>query len=102
MNIPDKVRLNGITYDVIWKDDMFVDEERLDGKINFSRNTIELNKSSQSYQNACRTFIHELVHFILYEYTADNDDSRIPEDEEDLCELMSKGLYQILEDNKLY
>ena len=102
MNIPEKIKLNGVTYDVVWKDDMFEDEERLDGRINFSKNTIELNKSSQSYQSACRTFIHELIHFILEEYNIDDCDNKIPANEEALCDLMAKGLYQIFEDNKLY
>lgn len=103
MNIPDQIKLNGVTYDVVWKDDIFhEDGQRLDGRINFYQNTIELNKSTQSYQTACRTLLHELVHFALKEHTLSDGDFVIPENEEELCELMARSFYQILEDNKLY
>lgn len=103
MTIPEKVKLNGVVYDIVWKDDLInEDKERLDGRINYSDNIIELNKSTQSYQGACRTLLHEFVHFIIEEHDIGQNIERIPQDEEALCELFSRSLYQIFEDNQLY
>ena len=102
MTIPEKIKLNGVLYDIVWKDELEEDGESLDGRIDYASNLIELNKSTQSYQNACRTLLHELIHFILEEHDIGLKINKIPPDEEALCELFSRSLYQIFEDNQLY
>ena len=101
MKIPNEVRLNGIDYAVNRVSNLVDDTHVLDGQIDYNSSEILLNTGSQGYQAMCITFLHEIFHGILYHFTCApvNGDNRIPDTEEELVELLARGVYQFLQDN---
>lgn len=101
MKIPDEVRLNGIDYTVNRVSDLTDGAHVLDGQIDYNQSEILLNVGSQGYQAMCITFLHEIFHGILYHFTCApvSGDNRIPDTEEELVELLARGMYQFLQDN---
>lgn len=101
MKIPKSVKINGIDYKIEKVSGLNDGENILFGLFDEQEETIKINTHNQESQNQCRTLLHEVCHAILYE----NDtkglgyDSRIPKDEETLCELFARGFYQFLQDN---
>ena len=100
MKIPDKVRLNGVDYKVLWVEGLNNGSNLLDGFIDFNQSTISMNTSTQEHQQQCITFLHEICHGILNDYNcSEKPENVIPKDEETLVELFARGFYQFLQDN---
>ena len=101
MKIPEKVRLNGIDYEVSFQHDLNENGLMLDGFIHHNYSIIKLNTQTQGYQMQCITFLHEICHYILHSYDCGGlgENKRIPKDEETLCEMFARGFYQFLQDN---
>lgn len=67
------------------------------GQINYDDCTITLSSTDgTSYQKRCLILLHEIVHGI---YEAASAHPENEEDEEKVCEMIAKGMYQVLQDN---
>lgn len=95
MKIPEKVRIGGIDYDVAMVDDLNEGTRVLMGQINYQSAVIGLNpKCCRNEQIMALTLWHEIIHGII-------TGSGLPEleNEEAIVEAISRGVYQVLQDN---
>lgn len=97
--IPDKVKVAGIDYTV--KQLPFVE---IDGDRNYQGacrpRSCEIEvQDSLSDQRKEEIFIHELTHAIFFESELDSDEEGHTEE---VVKRISRVLYQVLKDNKLY
>ena len=101
MKIPDKIRLNGIDYDVQFLHDLNDGERICDGLVDYNHSLISINPSTVGYQQQCIVFLHEVCHAILQLHDCANagENARVPKDEEELLEVFARGFYQFLQDN---
>lgn len=97
MKIPDSIRIGGVEYAIQESEGVIRSgNSLLVGEINFDECTITLSSvDGRSHQRRCITLLHEITHGIFETSSAHFDD----EMEEKVCELMSKGFYQVLQDN---
>ena len=98
MNIPNKLKVAGMTYKVI-KNYKFV-EANLMGQCVHTQNLIKLGKydtHQQEYnqQKKEECFMHEILHTIDNVYNENKSD-------ESTIDRLSQGLYQVLNDNKIF
>ena len=70
MKIPKRFKLYGYTFDVEYKDDL-MDEENFEGMAKLRGNKIYIQSVNSSFsrpkEHLERTFLHELVHVILFQ-----------------------------------
>lgn len=96
MEIPDKVRIGSVDYDVIIEDKTIVlDSSQCKGKIDYEFHKINIDSSIQDKQEQEKTFLHELVHGIARERSLDLEKA----DEETIIDEISIGLHQVIRDN---
>jgi Zn-dependent peptidase ImmA (M78 family) len=95
MKIPTKIKIMGLTYDVVYiKDKM--EEDAFFGRSWTEDQKIKINKSiSKDRQD--KVFLHELLHMILDE-SSFKDEAK----DEKLIDCLSNNLYTIFTDNKLF
>lgn len=94
MEIKDKVKIGAMEYEVIKTDKpILLDNEVCNGVIDYGNLFIEIS-NNRAIQKQEETFIHEMLHGIIRERNL------ILEDEEMIVEEISKGLYQVINDNK--
>lgn len=94
MVIKDKIKIGAMTYDVIKTHEVIVlDNQVCNGVIDHEDLVIKIS-TDRSEQRQEETFIHELLHGIIRERNL------ILEDEEMIVEEISKGLYQVIKENK--
>jgi len=96
MKIPDKVKIAGHYYKVIW-DDKGLIKKHLIGQSSNDFKEIRLCKHYKSKRSRARseieeTFLHEIIHTVDRHY---NNDSL----SEKTVDRLSQGLYQVLKDN---
>lgn len=94
MKIPKKVRVCGLTYDVVMSDELYLDEGCL-GTHNPNTMTITLQNHEFNKDRQVQVFIHELVHAIDTHYL----NAKLTEDQ---VNLIANGVYQILADNDCF
>lgn len=95
MNIPSKVRIGSIDYDVELTDETLVlNAQQSLGIIDYDNTKIRIAKDIQSQQKQEQTFLHEVVHGITREFKID-----FTEDEETIVDKLAYGLHQIIRDN---
>lgn len=94
MKIPDSVRINGVDYDVFFTKHLNDGSHMCYGYINFEQSTIEINSDRGAHQHQCITLLHEIIHGIFHSQGMDN-----VENEEEVVQAISRGLYQVLQDN---
>ena len=95
MNIPSKVRVGSIDYDVELTDETLVlNTQQSLGIIDYDNNKIRIANNIQSNQRQEQTFLHELVHAITREFKID-----FTEDEETIVDKFAYGLHQVIRDN---
>lgn len=95
MNIPSKVRIGSIDYDVELTDETLVlNTQQSLGIIDYDNNKIRIANNIQSEQRQEQTFLHELVHGIVHEFKID-----FSADEEDVVDRFADGLQQVIKDN---
>ena len=97
MKIPDKVRIAGHNYKVLY-DDKYLIEKKLFGECDFVTQKIRLSKEYEGRVRAKsdinRSFLHEVLHAIDGHY---NNFAL----SEKAVDRLSNGLCQVLTDNKL-
>jgi len=102
MNIPKSIKINGVDYAVKLVSGLNDGESVLYGIFDENDMEIRINTNNQTHAGQCRTLLHEMIHAILYENDVKNlgYDCRTPKSEEELCEMFSRSLYQIIAENK--
>lgn len=96
MNIPKKVRIGSMNYDVILTDKTILKgNQQCYGHIDWEHHIIEIDKTLQDVQGQEQTFLHELVHGIVHERNLNIQNS----DEETITDEIATGLHQIIKDN---
>jgi len=98
LKIPEKINISGIEYEVIKTEGpLVVDGDQVYGMIDYNNRKIKLDTNIQDEQGVKSTFIHEVLHGIVFDRQIDwkNDG------EETIIEQLSRGLYSILKDNDL-
>lgn len=96
MKIPDSVRISGVEYAIVTKPNLRDSSRLLCGRIDYNTATIYLSETDcQSEEFRCIVLWHEIIHGIL-----EDRGFHLDEDvEENLCEALSRGIYQVLQDN---
>lgn len=96
MNIPDKLRIGSIDYDVeLTKENLVVRSQESYGYIDYNYHVIKINESLQDKQGQEQTFLHELIHGIIRERSLNI------ENEEVIVEEIAIGLHQVIRDNPI-
>lgn len=95
MNIPSKVRIGSVDYDVIVSDKTILkNNQQCYGQIDWEHHKIEIDNTLQDEQGLFQTFLHELVHGIVHEFKID-----FSADEENVVDRFADGLQQVIRDN---
>ena len=94
MKIPEKVRIGGVEYKVEFSEIVRIGAELCYGSISYPDTTILISEADGGeHQHQCITLWHEILHGIF------NHACMKPENEEEIVEVLSKGIYQVLQDN---
>lgn len=94
MKIPENVRIGGVDYKVVFADNVRMGNELCYGMIEYGDSTITLSTTDGAgHQHQCITLWHVILHGII------NHACMKLENEEEAVEVLSKGIYQVLQDN---
>ena len=93
MKIPKSVRIGGVDYKIIQVPDLNDGNNILYGEINYGESITKINSNNQGEQHQCIALWHEILHGIL-----EHANLEIEQDEL-LVSVLSKGIYQVLQDN---
>jgi hypothetical protein len=94
MKIPNSVRIGGVEYDVEFTEIVRMGNELCYGSISYPDTTIQISETDGGeHQHQCITLWHEILHGII------NHACLKLENEEEVVEVLSKGVYQVLQDN---
>lgn len=94
MEIPSKIRIGSIDYDVkLTKENLVCDGKECAGTIDYNFHIINIQEGVQDKQAQEVTFLHELLHGIV------RDRNVQVENEELVVEEISRGLHQVIRDN---
>lgn len=94
MKIPDSLRIGGVEYAIRLEPNVKVGDGLCYGKIDYGDSVITLSSTDgKGEQHRCITLWHEILHGI-FEHACWH-----PEEEEQVVEVLSKGIYQVLMDN---
>jgi hypothetical protein len=94
MKIPNSVRIGGVEYDVKFAEIVRIGTELCYGSIDYPDTTILISETDGGeHQHQCITLWHEILHGIF------NHACLKVENEEEIVEVLSKGIYQVLQDN---
>lgn len=94
ISLPEKIKIGGLTFEVILCDRPSDVHADYTGLINFENLHIRVNQSLAQGQSE-KVLVHEIVHGILAHCNLKMDG------EEDFVERFSEALYQVLKDNEL-
>lgn len=95
MNIPQKIRIGSVDYEVqLTKDNLVCQCKECYGFIDYDHHTIKINERLQDEQGQEQTFLHEMLHGIIRERNL------TVENEELVVEEIALGLHQIIRDNQ--
>ena len=98
MKIPEKINISGIEYEVIKTEGpLVVEGDQVYGLIDYNNRNIKLDTKIQDEQGLKSTFIHEVLHGIVFDRQIDwkNDG------EETIIEQLARGIYSMLKENNL-
>ncbi len=94
MKIPKSVRIGGVEYTVEFSEIVRIGPELCYGSISYPDTTIQISETDAGeHQHQCVTLWHEILHGIF------NHACMKVENEEEIVEVLSKGIYQVLQDN---
>lgn len=96
MDIPNKIRIGSVDYEVVLTDENLVcNGQESYGWIDYNYHLIKINKNIQDKQGQEKTFLHELIHGIVRERNLDIVNSN----EEVIVDEIAVGLHQVIRDN---
>lgn len=90
MNITNKVKIGGVTYDVIITSEVDKSNRNVDGQIIYDKQEIML-KEGMAKEYSEEVFLHEILHGIFDFINLDND--------EKIIRPLSTALYMVIKDN---
>lgn len=94
MKIPNEIRINGVEFSVGYAPNLRMNDKLCFGYIDFNNSKIMLSETDGTeHQQRCITFLHEVIHGIIKNSTVEVFD------EEPVVEMLSRGIYQVLQDN---
>lgn len=94
MKIPKSVRIGGVEYEVQQAETVRIGNELCYGAIAYTESVIQLSENDGGgHQHQCITLWHEILHGLFYHACLK------VENEEEVVEVLSKGIYQVLQDN---
>jgi hypothetical protein len=94
MKIPNSVRIGGVEYDIHHEEIVRIGNELCFGAIEYAESVIQISDGDGGgHQHQCITLWHEILHGLLYHACLK------VENEEEIVEVLSKGIYQVLQDN---
>lgn len=94
MKIPDSIRIGGVEYLVEHVDYLNNGVNMAYGHIDYDNGKIELSSTAgNSHERQCITLWHEILHGIR------NHACLEIENEEQVVDVLSRGIYQVLQDN---
>lgn len=96
MKIPESIRIGGVDYDVQKQDVVIIGNQICNGKIDFERSVITL-RDDIGHQFQSIILWHEILHGIINHSEADL--GLAEEKEEHVIRVLSRGIYQVLQDN---
>ena len=97
MKIPESVRIGGVDYKISIVPNLREGNTVLAGHIDYYNSVIELSDTDNAGYHARRiTLWHEILHGIATHAELDFDKA----DEELIVTVLSKGIYQVLQDNR--
>lgn len=94
MQIPKKVRICGLDYEVIFSDDLYLTDGCY-GTHNSSTLQITLQNHTLNRQRQEQVFLHELMHAVDVHYL----NNKLSEDQVDQ---IANGIFQIMRDNDFF
>ncbi|BDR81030.1 hypothetical protein [Clostridium tetani] len=96
MNIPEKIIISGMEYEVILTDRPILHiNTRAYGQIDFENKKILIDKTLREKQGNVQTLLHEIIHGIV----EDRELDFAKDSEETIVDQLAKGLYQVIKDN---
>lgn len=94
MKIPNEIRINGVEFSVGYAPNLRMNDKLCFGYIDFDNSKIMLSETDGTeHQQRCITFLHEVIHGIIKNSAVEVFD------EEPVVEMLSRGIYQVLQDN---
>ena len=94
MKIPGSIRIGGVEYTIEYVPNLRNGDTLCYGYINYDDSKIFLSATDGlGHQHRCVTLLHEILHGIR------EHSGLVIENEEAVVEVLSKGLYQVLQDN---
>lgn len=94
MKIPESIRIGGIEYEIEYVPNLRDGNRLLYGYIDYDNSKIQISETDgRGHQHQCLTLLHEILHGIR------EHAGLTIENEEEVMEVLSKGLYQVLQDN---
>lgn len=94
MKIPNEIRINGVEFSVGYAPNLRMNDKLCFGYIDFDNSKIMLSETDGTeHQQRCITFLHEVIHGIIKNSAVEVFD------EEPVVEILSRGIYQVLQDN---
>ena len=102
INIPDKVRVGSIDYDVaVGEDPIIINGVQALGYCDYMNSKIKLDKSIQGNQQLEVTFLHELIHTLFNDCKIDLISYGLEyEQMEYIVDSLAYSLHQVIRDNK--
>lgn len=96
MKIPESIRIGGVEYAIKYVPNLRNGSYIAYGHIDYENSVIELSDTDGvEHQKRCKILLHEILHGII-----EASSLYIAEDEEEkIVDAISKGLYQVLQDN---
>ncbi|MDU7067133.1 MAG: hypothetical protein E6343_04060 [Clostridium perfringens] len=96
MNIPSKVRVGSMEYEVNLTDEtLILDTDLCKGIIDYEFHNIKISNKIHDRQGQECCFLHELMHAVIRERNLDIKNS----DEETIVDEIARGLHQVIKDN---
>lgn len=96
MNIPDKVRIGSMDYTIKRVDEaIIIDHKECFADIDYNKKIIRIGNNIQDSQGEEATFLHEVIHGIVFERNFSFEKN----DDETITEELARGFHQIIRDN---
>lgn len=94
MKIPKSVRIGGVEYPIVYIENLNNGVQMAYGHIDYDNCLIELSDThGTAHEKRCMTLWHEILHGIREHAGLEI------ENEEEVVDMFSKGIYQVLQDN---